>query len=501
MNPLFQIKGLLLKLKREEIKSLLNFLRYYKGSKDDTGIKSALLIELILNDPNSSSRELEIALYGKENYSAFNKLLNRIKDKIYEVILFDQNIAKAHYSERNRIVFEIRKNIVQSEVLYLRGMYEGLEQLQNKIIKKAKDYEIYDSLIEALQAKQRYLGFRYGKKGFEKLDMQIKLFEEKRKLALKSRNLFVKMGTRINESTSAHEYNDELHQVVSELRDDYYKTSSVTIGYYYLFLETELFQIKKDYAGAKNTLLKLLKLVENNVSIYTHLRFGDVLINLANIEIYLNDFCAAIAYILSSLNCYEKNSVPQLVAREMEFYARYYNGEIKEAERIMEDIYNLSRSSNTPILYSKRSYLLACIKTINNDHATSNELLNQTSEIIKDKEGWNVHRRILLIINKIESEDWESADLQVMNLEKFIKRVLKFRYVRKRYIVILRILKLMISEGFDFKKVYEKRKRYFDLLQSDVEEYTWSIRSPELIVFHKWFLAKMNGKQYRFSVD
>ena len=125
---------------------------------------------------------------------------------------------------------------------------------------------------------------------------------------------------------------------------------------------------------------------------------------------------------------------------------------------------------------------------------------NQVAEIEKDKEGWNLGKRVLTIINRIEANDFESADLQVMNLEKFIKRILKFRHVRKRDVVILRILIKLINEGFDFTKVYEQRKRYFDLLESNDAEHAWKIKSPEVIVFHEWYKAKMEKKEYRFEV-
>src|SRR5690349_339123 len=173
MTTLRSFKNQIRKLKKEELKSLLKFLRYYKDSKKEYKNKSLHLIEAVISDPLCTTKDLQILLYGKENYQAFNKLLNRTKDKIYEVLLFDQNLSKPYYSERNRIVFEIRKKLVQSEILYLRGINDDLEGFQNKIIAKGLEYEIYDSLIEALQAKQRFLGFRFGKKAFDKIELEI----------------------------------------------------------------------------------------------------------------------------------------------------------------------------------------------------------------------------------------------------------------------------------------------------------------------------------------
>ncbi len=49
----------------------------------------------------------------------------------------------------------------------------------------------------------------------------------------------------------------------------------------------------------------------------------------------------------------------------------------------------------------------------------------QISEIDKDKEGWNVNIRILSILCRIELFETDSVDLNVQNLEKFLKRISK----------------------------------------------------------------------------
>jgi len=495
MITLNAIKNLINKLKREELKSLLKYLRYYQDSNDESRGKSIQLVEALVADPECTSKDIQISLYGSENYHAFNKLLNRTKDKIYEVLLFDQNLSKPYYSERNRVVFDIRKKLVQSEVLFLRGITDDLEKLQNKIISKAKEYEVYDSLIEALHAKQRFMVLQGGKKTVDLIEKQIEKFEENRRKVQRARNIWTRIGAKINQSTSPADYIQELEQEINVLKEYYYETNSATVGYFYFFLDVEWHQINGLYKEAEQILKNLLELIINNVSLYTTARHGEVLINLSNNEILLRDFNSAISNAKEAQTYFDFKSVNFDVAREIEFYSRYYNGEVQNAGKLIEEIYNSSRNSNTPFLYNKRAYLFACIKTLNGEIVKSNDLLNEVSEIDKDKEGWNLHKRILTIINRIESNELESADLKVLSLEKFIKRILKFRHVRKRDVAILRILLKLINEGFDFSKVYERRKRYFELLESNDPDYGWKIKSPELIIFHEWFKNKIVAKK------
>jgi hypothetical protein len=492
MTTLSSFKSLIEKLKREELKSLLKFLRYYQESGDDTKGKSIQLVEAVISDPTCSVKDLQIELYGKENYNAFNKLLNRTKDKIYEVLLFDQNLSKPYYSERNRIVFDIRKKLVQSEILYLRGMNEDLEGFQNKIIHKALQYEIYDSLIEALQAKQRFLGFRFGKKAFDKVESDIVKYEQLRTAVRNARSSFLRIATKINQSISPLSYEDELNTAIINLRADFERNNSATIGYHLYLLETQRNHNNNQFEEAEEMLQKLQTLVLSHPSVYTRARHADVFLNLSTNEIFLKDYDSALKNIEVAKSLYDNNSTSLDVAKEIEFFIRYFNGELDIAEKIIRDVYNSSRTSNTPFLYSKRAYLYACICTIRGNINLSNELLLEIKEIEKDKEGWNLGKRILTIINKIEANDFESADLKVLSLEKFIKRILKFSHVRKRDVIILRVLIKLINENFDFEKVYQQRKKYFELLEGNEPEYAWKIKSPELIIFHDWFKKKMN---------
>ena len=495
MNTLSTIKSLIGKLKREEVKSLLKFLRYYLDTEDESKGKGTQLVENILADPECTAKDLQAGLYGKENYHAFSKLLNRTKDKIYEVLLFDQNLSKPYYSNRNRIVFEIRKKLLQSEILLLRGMTDEFENFLNKIISKAKEYEVYDSLIEALLTKQRFMVLQSGSKEVEKIEKEIVIFEESRKKVQKARTAWTRIGSIINQSTSPIDYLEDLELEIKALEIDYRETNSASIGYFYYFLYVEWLQINKRYSESEQILIKLFDLVKSNVSIYTRARCGDVQINLSNNEILLGDFKLAISNAIVAQDFFDFESLNYYVAREIEFYAHFYSNEIDLAEKIISDICNSTRSANTPFLYSKWRYLFACTKTKKGEILISNELLQEYKEIESDKEGWNLSKRVLTIINRIDSNDLESADLKVLGLEKFVKRILKSRHVRKRDVIIIRVLMKLINEGFDFEKVYRQRKRYFDLLESNHPDYGWKIKSPELIIFHEWYRNKMAGKK------
>ena len=106
--------------------------------------------------------------------------------------------------------------------------------------------------------------------------------------------------------------------------------------------------------------------------------------------------------------------------------------------------------------------------------------------------------RIMSIINQLEGDKFDIVDLNIESMRKHIDRTLKMKVVRKRDVVILRLLAKLSRQGFNFKEVWKKNIKYFELLASDDPDYRWEMKSPEMIVFHKWFEAKAKGKEYDY---
>ena len=500
MSSLISLKNLLYKLKKEEVKCLINFINLNQKSENKGVNQSVKLIKLLIRQQSLTSNELQLILYDKANYTAFNKLIYRIKDKIYEILIFDQNLEKSISAKRNRTIFDIKKKLIQSEIMFSRGINEELKSFQNKIISTAKQFEIYDGLIEALQAKQRYVGFRSGFKANQKIKYEINFYEQCRDAYNRALEIYNSISSKINFSFSTIDYENELEEAIVILQRDYEKTHSASVSYYYFLLLTEYYQSRNDLLSARGSLIKLKELTEQNVSIYTKNRIGNAYINLANNEFLMHNFDQCLLFNQKATHYLAESAVNIGIIKELEFNVLFFSGKLEDAEKLIHKLYNDSRVNNTPFLYAKRAYLFACLKTFKKQYAQSNELLLELKDIERDKDGWNLGKRILTIINRIETNNFESADLQVLNLQKHIKRTLKIKHVRKRDIIILRILIKLINEHFDFNKVYNSRRRYFDLLESNEIEYMWKIKSPELIIFHEWFKSKIEHRPYNHFV-
>jgi hypothetical protein len=480
MDSLHILKSTLLKLNKREVNSLITFLNSHRKRSKDEVMKSIQLVKLLLKKKNQTSNEIQRILYGKNNYHAFNKLIIRLRDKILEIIILDLNLLNPEYGKRNAAIFEIRKKSLQSEIMLLRGMTE--------------EYEIFDSLVTTLYTKQRYLGFRLGTSSFQKLKSEIEFYENNRDKSIAARKLCNYLKAKINFSANSFEYQNELNQAVIALKNDYEQTKSSTIGFYYYFLDSvkdqdDIFLMQKKLAHLKEFLT-------NNPAILTSNRMGDVLVNIGTNEILLFNYENSINYFKDALYFYSGVPVNMISTKEEEFQALFYSNKISQAEKVIEEIYHSSRTTNTPFLYSKRACFFAWIKTFQGDFIRSNELLEDVKEIEKDKEGWSIGVRILTIMNSVELEQYEKADREIGKLKRHYSKTTSTKNIRKRNLVILEVLLELMKQGYDFRKAYKTQLRSFKLLESNREEYCWKIKSPELMIFHEWFKSKTENRPY-----
>ena len=485
------LKELLAHLSTKEVSLLAKRISTSQDKQHEKNSKSKHLVKLLLDNPDITAASVEKIVYGVENKIAFSKLIDRTIEKIDDIfITFNKDITSFN-SERNYYYFSLKRKLLVLQMRWLRGIDYDLGLQFERIISLSQKYELYEILIDVLQAKQRYVGFRYGNKAFDKIEKEIVNYENTRKVVQRARSLFTKIATKIERSISYSQYQSELEKSISELTEDYSTTGAALVKYYLLYLQVEWFQNNKNKKDEKKTLLELENLVLNNKAVYTNARYGEVLMNLSSTKLILGNLNEALRIILGCEKLFDRNSVPYNVAKEIEFYCRFHLNEIEFAQKIIEKIHKTSNYNNVPLRFAKYSYLYACVKTLKGEIEKSNELLLQAKELDKNKGSWNIGKRVLTIINCIEAQDHEKAELQVMNLEKFIKRNSKVYPIRKREKLIMRILINLVNEGYDFDRVYKNRKRYLDLLESDDPDYEWKIKSPELIIFTEWFKKKM----------
>jgi hypothetical protein len=106
----------------------------------------------------------------------------------------------------------------------------------------------------------------------------------------------------------------------------------------------------------------------------------------------------------------------------------------------------------------------------------------------------------------LEIQAFDPADSNVESLRKHISRLMKDKEIKPRYVTILKVLRDLVNQNFDYAEIFRTRRQYFEMLSDDSNsEQGWKLLSSELIPFHIWFESKVNNisfeKQYKMHLE
>jgi hypothetical protein len=323
---------------------------------------------------------------------------------------------------------------------------------------------------------------------------QIAFYKKAEFLLDNANSEFSKMINKINFSFDSNEYESELLELVENLKNWYKETKSASIGFNYLLLQVEYQQLKNDFKAADKSLIELGDLLDRNKVFSTNNRMGTWRLNYAGNLIYLGEFNDSYYNAKMAFDHFKGVFLNEVLSLEVMFYAKFYMGDYQSCIEVLSTANSKLRGLDS-IVIERFRYYNSVLKFVNGKFAESNQILTSLQDIKRDKEGWNVVRKIIQLLCKIELKELDSVDLQVQNLQKYIKRISASRHVRQRYLLILRILIKLINENYNYDKTYLSRKKYFDLLESGDSIYIWKAKSPELFSFNEWFKRKLKAER------
>jgi tetratricopeptide (TPR) repeat protein len=433
--------------------------------------------------------ELEIALYGIPSATNFNRLVYRLREKILESMVLDVNVYRDDaYDERTRVNIEIRKNITQAQILQSRGLHDISEVILEKVIQQGKKYEILEELLLAIRL---MINLRRPEDGGKHLSKWLAVYEKydfMKTALVRAEARMCRVHAELDFKAGEKAKADWLKTVLDEMVIDYRKTSCAHIGFNFFYLQAQYYQIVRDFKNARKALEDNLKLLETHPSIYTKIRVGNVLSNLADNDLYLRQFARCQKTALKALLHFKETSFNYQQAQELIFYSHYYRGEYKAAkDTILQLLPEIEEASDLQYRQGKRFYLLACTCFMMGDYSGTIKLANRIiNPIEEDREGWNVGLRILTIMALVELQKTDEAASRIAALKTFIDSVGK-ENITERSLTIVTLLRKLSNAAFDFKVLYQKEKDRIEALG----ELEWMPKSPEMVIADQWMLSKI----------
>ncbi|TAH38807.1 MAG: hypothetical protein EYC69_14065 [Bacteroidetes bacterium] len=457
-----------------------------------------ILLDYLRVNIDPTIEETELFIYGKGKSSAFKQLVYRSKDRILELWISRYSISNSlFYDDRAKEIFALRKQLIQFDILCLRGLNEIALKLIAQIIQKAKLYEYYDLLVFALYKKLRLSTNRTVLEDYQSQLAEIDFYEDCRKIYHKAEIDYKNLYIHLNEKKKIIEQEKNIEKIVRNLEADVIRTKSKTIRYNYFLFKAEMYHLQDNYVRSAAVWEELIQLVSSNKYLNSTHGLGLAYYNLGRSQVFLFDFSSAKHTLKKAFQLtryFDPNTTSYFMYM---FLIAYYEVSKKEIERNI-DILNSYFYSGIIVHYlaAKVQFYNACIKFIQQDYKSSYLLLNDVKALEQDKESWNIAIRILSIMNQIELENYALADTLIENLRKHHERVKKTLPVSKRDEKIIQILTALSRHSYHFRRTFRVKAEAFILLDSLEKEYRWKILSPEMIIFHEWFKAKTESKTY-----
>lgn len=459
------------------------------------------LFHLIVFKKQRDYEKLKKKISSESDYRSFNRLIDRTLSRVEESLIIDVNLnRKGGYSTVFLKKYNSRKLLMQAQILISRGLYNRADKIYNKVILDGIKYELYDELIEVYLLKMNLASSGVKKINTNSIKKSINEIESERKGLREVRFLIQDYSAKISGKSNPTFMKKTLanHLEAMELICANLKSAN-TLSIYYL-TKIEYNKLIRDFHNTIKIGIKLLNLINNNLSVYSTSRVIYLKNEIALAHLSLHEFKKSLEYSKSAKELFSsKNNSNYLINIETtiksNFFLSNYNSIIEE----LKESFFLKIVKNNEYWSAKLNYYHSIVQFVSFELKDAFRTLNEISKLEKDKEGWNVWFRIMRILCSIELMRMSLIDYDIESFRKFIQRTDKSGNIRERDKLILKVLLDLDRNNYDFKLTYENRKEEFSKLESTNSPYSWDINSPEMIIFTEWFKAKINSKKYSHS--
>jgi len=487
---------------KNERLALRNYLTCFESRKKGHKPKSVILLDL-LEKYEDDEKVLLLLKKKVPSEDARRMVIGRLRDKMLTSLSLDVNLSRSeNYDEQAQARANVVQGKLQGGLLLGRGQRKLGYYVLDRSIQQAKHYEFYDDLIDMLSIERQFVkAFKGTDKAFYDVVNQIKTYSECRDAANLAKQYFEETTMRYGFKGLSRIAADPkqvtfLKERIDRLHDEFEKTSSATVGYYYYFLLVEFYQVQNKLEEASDSLSKLAQMLENNPAIRRKVRLASVHLNLGANDLWLHRFEESRKQFEVSLTYIRENTRNHGVITELLFYSLFYAGNLDEAETKFESLVDSKHVDQSDFRKAVRSYLLACVSFAKGEFRKVNLRLASSQNIEKDKEGWNIGSRVLSIMLAIEREKFDLADTLIVNLRQFIREGVEDADLRFRDTLILSVLLELRKKSYDFSEVASLKREVLSQLYKDDVETGWILQTPEMICFHIWFNDKLHERPY-----
>lgn len=449
------------------------------------------ITKALIENPDICASELKKSLDPTMTDQAFYKALTRFKELLFESLILDVNIKDGKgFSDVFIQRVSSRKKILQTYVLFSKGLETDGRKLLEYVIDRGKQYELYDELYEVLHWARNENGLRYGKKKYDKYTEDMECFRICRDAVYEARNIYYDYYIFSDRAGGIPDKVCRIKSALNRLMDLETTTDSKQVKYYYYLLLSEYYALIYEKVKIYDLERDLLKLMKGSLVLKMELKMGVAHSDIADMMLACGQLKKALTYSKKAMGYFDESNYNYFVAEEIKFRAEFFSGLYKESGVTLATSKCTLAEDRFPLILCKHQYYKACLLFKHGKFKESIQVLGGLKLLEKDKRGWNIAIRVLLVLNFLELQEVDVCAAQISSFRKYIERLIKKGDVLPRYICINKVLVSLWKNSLDFKRTYNQESKLLGKLKSEETGYRWSEKSPELVVFHEWFSNK-----------
>lgn len=486
MKSLIQIVNI---LKQPELRMLRG---YYQVKQNKEPSKKLELLNLVTGGKVTTDKEAIEKLYGKSNStSGYSHLKERLKTDLLNTILF-LNPEKIYTTLFNKKKLACKKLIIQADLFFNRSDKKTGGDLLHKALSLAKKYEFIDLEIDIRDKLRGEASFEMDFNAFEEHNSKIEKALKTQIAILNAKKHFYRIKYRNGQKTNLayKQHRESILTPLTEIEEDIKETNSVRVKYWYYFIAVSYYLgIGKDIQKSIELQIKFIDLIENEVAVKSKSAIAGTNMQLAHIYLLTNDYKKALGPAIKAVATFRKDSFNFLRALEIQFWAHLRNEDLEAAEEDVKRAFRHKNIRKSDYFSAKWHYLKANLMFLKGNLSAAHDSLLESDELNKDKTGWYIGFKLLLIYITFEQGNYYWLESQLENFRKLLLRNKKANIKRAK--VIHKVAHALLQNNGDFKKVKETNDKDLRLLQEAKDEMHWNPTGYEVIRFDDWFYKKI----------
>lgn len=485
------IRDILQKLSNQEIKRLKSYIKNNSHEFEKVGKLFDLVIKYTAEDENFFARKL----YQKDAENSFRVTKARLKRLLEEVLIGEKSL-KEYEAEYITAQLNVKKRLLQGEILMGRGAYLASRNLLEQVIVTAKKYNFQDELYQASM-----LLFRHTCTSLtaNELSREVENLKQLSYVAARIHEagiLYYQLSGLLASTTlrKASEFRDA-RKTIDTLELIWKETHSPLAGFYYLKTAIYYTQITYEYTEARRHCQELLDLVRSSPALKSKQREGAALLQLSEVCLRGEELSRADTFIRATLSLYQPDELNYLIALETAFRIAFFRKDMDECSRILHEA-GLHPALNLSKLRAGRwKYFEAAFAFRSGKYKECMKLLNEATPVMADKLGWNIAFRLLEIMSLYEAGQKDLIETKIENIRQFAKRNKHDNEFTRAWLLV-ELLNVWHKNEYDF----EQAGTYIQKVLGRIEDYHGKVpfnpASFELIRFDLWIARHSSATRH-----